>query len=326
MSKFKKVILTAIICAIIFSLVGSWIFVGDWPFLPFLLLAGFFMVIIQSEERSYKFLDKLAIGSLVFGFLTWFLFILKIYLVSRFIYGQNGLPLFNQDSLAMALVFSLVSFLGGLLAIVLKGFYILYKNKLEKIIIFVGPVVLTLASLSVSQIKYGGTIMFKVYGWPRPYLIYQVRDVIDGFLIDRWIFSPGSLYHYLVENYLFYFLVLALFAVLIKIINQELKKTKINLVLALFTLLVLATILFTSHRAVRESYISRQIAKAGYCEVDSDCVIAGNKCPFSCAITVNKKEATRIMRLVNSFDSTCVYGCIELRSAICEKKHCQPVQ
>jgi len=325
MENFKKVVLTAVICAIVFSAVSFWVFELGWPFLPYLLLAGFFMVLVQSETRTLKFLDKLVVGSLFFGFLTMTLIFLRMYAMSHLVY-DSPLPFsfwWDQDTLMMAAVFALVSFLGGLVGIVLKGFYSLYKNKLDRVIIFVGPFAVLFSSLSIFKIKIGGTIMSNLHGWPYPFLIHQIKDVLDDFSIDKWIFSPGSLYHYIIFNYLLYLIIFILAYYLIKFINKKLATKKINITVFLFGLLILMIIAFTSFLSVKQSYISHQIAGAGYCEANSDCIIVANRSPFSCAIVANKDKADRIMDLVNSFPSTGELSCSGREKAACLQNKCR---
>jgi len=92
MKNFKKTILTSIVCAFVFLIVSSWIFEGGWSILPYLVLAGCFMVWIQAETVTYKFLDKLLIGSLLFGFLAMILIFLRMYAMSHLVY-DSPLPL-----------------------------------------------------------------------------------------------------------------------------------------------------------------------------------------------------------------------------------------
>ncbi|MDD5290759.1 MAG: hypothetical protein PHZ04_01455 [Patescibacteria group bacterium] len=324
MEKFKKVLLTAIICAIVFLIISFWIFEYEWSILPYLLLTGCFMAWVQAETAVYKFLDKLLIGSLLFGFLAMILIFLKRYMMSHLVY-DSPLPLaelWDKDTLMMAAVFSLVSFLGGLLGVVLKGFYALYKNKLGILVVFVGPLAVLSASLAVYKIKIGGTIMSAQHGWPYPFWIHQIKDVLDNFTIDEWIFSPGSLYHYIIFDYLFYLLIFVLFYFLVKSVNARLRMKKINITIALFSFLVFMVLIFISFLSIKKSYISRQIAWAGECRENSDCAIVANRSPFSCAIVVNKANADRILNLVNSFPSTGELQCSGREKAVCLENKC----
>jgi len=308
-----------------FLIVSSWIFEYSWSILPYLFLAGCFMVWIQAETVTYKFLDKLLIGSLLFGFLAVIFIFLRMYLMSRLVY-DSPLPLaelWDKDTLIMAAVFSLSSFLGGLLGIVLKGFYALYKNKLDRVIIFIGPLAVLFSSLAVFKIKIGGTIMSALHGWPYPFWLYRIKDVIDNFTIDEWIFAPGRFYHYLIFDYLLYLSVFILFYILIRLINKKPGKRKINSTFALFGLLVVMLLVFTSFLSFKKSYISYQISRAGKCERNSDCLIVANRSPFSCAIVVNKDKAERILNLVNSFPSAGELSCSGREKAACLEGRCR---
>jgi len=324
MNKFKPVILTSIISAIVFSVVGFWVGEGHWPFLPYLLLAGFFMVLVQKENSTYKFLNKLLIGSLLFGFLTMTLIFLRMYARSNLIHGSS-LPFsfwWDWAMVIMAMVFSFISFLGGLLGIVLKGFYSLYKNRLDKIIIFIGPLLVLFSSLSIVKVKTAGTIMSSLHGWPYPFLIYQIKDIVENFSINEWIFSPGSFYHYIIFNYLLYLIIFILAYYLIKSINKKLIRKKLNTTVFLFGLLVLMIISFTSFMSAKQSYISHEITKAKYCETNSDCVIIENTLPFSCATVINTSNADRISGLVSSFP-THEFVCPGRKQAVCLQNKCQ---
>lgn len=327
MNKYLKIILVSVACSVVFAIVAQWIFEGDLPFLPFPLLAGFFIVLFQKEIVSYKFLDKLAIGSLIFGFLTPLVISARAYLMSLLFYGTefNFYYHLNQDSLFMPLAFSFIAFMGGLLGILIIGFYTLYKKTIDKTIIFFGALILTVASLFVSRTEISGTIANDIYGWPYPFLIHNFRDIVDGTLIDKWVFSPGSFYHYLIFNYLLYLLVLALIFFLLKSLNKILPR-KVKIISVLFGVIVATAIALSSSQSIKQSYISSEIKRADYCDIDADCVIAGSKCPFGCAIIVNKNETGRIMRMVNTYSSNCNYSCAaECQKAICQNNRCQSV-
>jgi hypothetical protein len=126
MKKLQKVFLMVLLFSVISTIAGFWIFEIDWPFLPFPLLAGVAIVFVQKEKTSYKFINKLVIGSLLFGFFTLLLIYTRMYLsVSNFPFW----PLYNpKEYLVFSLVFSFICLLGGLVGIVLKGFYYIFKN------------------------------------------------------------------------------------------------------------------------------------------------------------------------------------------------------
>ncbi len=76
---------------------------------------------------------------------------------------------------------------------------------------------------------------------------------------------------------------------------------------------------------IQELTIKQRINKANYCEVDSDCVDAGGKCPFGCWVYVNKNEVTKISELIYNFESNCVYDCVNCPTAVCLDKKCQEI-
>ena len=325
MKNFKLIFSTSFIGAIILSLISIWIFEYDWPFLPYLFLAGCFLVWIQKETVSYKFLDKLLVGSLLFGFLLMIFIFFRMYIMSYLFYDMH-LPfreLWDEDTFILAGVYCFVVFLGGLLGIALKGFFSLYKNKLDKIIIILGPFLVLLSSLAISKIKISGTIMSSLKGWPYPFFVYQIKDVVDGFFIAKWIFLPGSFYHYIIFDYFLYFFIFILTYYLIKLLNKKLKNKKINITFFLFSLLVVMILIFTSFLEVKKSYISQKISSSGFCEDSPDCVIVGNVSPFSCAVVVNKNNADKILKLIKSFPSTGELSCSGKEKAVCIQNKCR---
>ena len=94
----------------------------------------------------------------------------------------------------------------------------------------------------------------------------------------------------------------------------------------------LAWFYFFSPKA-QERYIKKEITKANYCEVVSDCqMVAQSQCPFGCNIHVNKNEATRIGELLENYENnennrgySCMYGCIEFKGVECINNTCQLV-
>ncbi len=317
-------ILTSIISAVIFLVLSSWVFNYSWSILPYLALAGCFIVWIQKESVTHKFLPKLVGGSLIFGILSAILISARMIIMSNLVY-DSPIPiskLWDQDTWMMALVFIFVSFLGGLLGIILKGFYSLYKNKLDLFIVFIGPILALISSLAIYRIKIGGTVMSALYGWPYSFFIIQIKDVMSASSFPKWIFSPGSFYHYIIFDYLFYLAPLLAIYFALQLINKKLELKKINRTFVLFGVLVVISISLASFISVKRSYISRQIATSGYCQQDSDCKIIANRSPFSCAIVVNQDNAERILKLVNSFPSMGELQCSGNERASCIVDKC----
>lgn len=325
MNKFKPVILTSIFCAIILSLLTYWIPQIDWPFLPYLILAGCFMVWVQKESVSYKFLDKLLLGSVLFGFLLTIFIFIRMFAMSHLVYDAP-LPfreLWDADMFALAGTYSFLAFLGGLMGIFLKGLYSLGKGKLDWVIIVIGALLTSVSSLAVFKIKVGGTVMSGYYGLPYSYFTYRVKDILDDFSIGEWSFSPGSSYHYVVLNYSLYLAIFVSFFYLIKFVNKRTKQKQFNSTFLLFGLLIIMTTFYISFMSIKMSYIQHQISGAKYCESESDCVIVGNVSPFSCAIVSNKDSADRILKLVNSYPSEGELSCSGREKATCRNNKCR---
>jgi len=102
-------------------------------------------------------------------------------------------------------------------------------------------------------------------------------------------------------------------------------KKKIAFGFIVFTICLLIIISFTAFPKIKELKIKSAIEKANYCKIDSDCVDAGGKCPFGCYVYVNKNEVNNISKLLESFNSKCVYGCVSCPAATCENNKCKEV-
>lgn len=101
------------------------------------------------------------------------------------------------------------------------------------------------------------------------------------------------------------------------------KKIKILIAIMIIALTIIITI--TSSPKIKESRIKSSIQEANYCEVDSDCVDVGGKCPFGCYIYVNKNETEKISKLINSYESECIYDCLYCPSVSCENNKCKEI-
>lgn len=130
MKKMEQVLMVSIVGSIFCSIISFWIFEAGLTFLPYVFLSGIFMAFVQNETVSYRFLSKLFVGSLLFGFLTTMLTAARIYIV----FALHGTMLpgyfwYEPDRSILFLILSFVVFMCGLVGVVLKGFYVLYKNR-----------------------------------------------------------------------------------------------------------------------------------------------------------------------------------------------------
>jgi|SRR3989344_4153911 len=101
-------------------------------------------------------------------------------------------------------------------------------------------------------------------------------------------------------------------------------------IIIIFIILLASTCLawfsFFSPKA-QERHIKKEIIKANYCEVASDCqMVAQSQCPFGCNIYVNKNETARVGELLESYESKCEYLCIEFKGVDCINNRCQLIK
>ncbi len=71
--------------------------------------------------------------------------------------------------------------------------------------------------------------------------------------------------------------------------------------------------------------VRARIESVNRCSTDDDCAIAGSKCPFGCAVVVNRRAADGIRALLQSYESTCSYMCLPVSKLVCEEKQCKAV-
>lgn len=120
----KKIYLISgltIIFGLLFALKPDWFkFLWGWQLLLMPLTAGMLMVLVQNENRSYYFLPKLIIGSL----LTSFVFVALWQLIEY----DSGEKLYIPEALYTAFFFSAIIIFGGLVGIVIKGITLLIKK------------------------------------------------------------------------------------------------------------------------------------------------------------------------------------------------------
>ncbi|MFH0875407.1 MAG: hypothetical protein V1859_05700 [archaeon] len=74
-----------------------------------------------------------------------------------------------------------------------------------------------------------------------------------------------------------------------------------------------------------ESQMKKEIEKANYCSVGSDCINIGNHCPFGCSITVNKAEAEKLENKLKFYVSDCIYDCMRCPDVRCAKGKCEAI-
>lgn len=121
MKKIYLVSAITIILGLLFAVKPDWfIFLWGWQVLLLPLTAGIIMVLVQNEDRSYRFVPKLIIGSV----LTFFIYPFLWQLIE---YDYDGYFSFLVV-LDMSLFLSIVCIFGGLIGIVIRGITLLLKK------------------------------------------------------------------------------------------------------------------------------------------------------------------------------------------------------
>jgi len=85
-------------------------------------------------------------------------------------------------------------------------------------------------------------------------------------------------------------------------------------------LFVILCIFLTS--CTTENKINNLINESKSCNVDSDCVLIGSRCPFGCYQAININNSEEVKSAIYSYKSNCVYGCIECESVKCINNTC----
>lgn len=121
MKKIYLISAITIILGFIFTLKPDWFtFFWGWQILLLPLTAGILMVLVQNEHKSYHFLPKLIIGSII----TSFVFVL----IWQIIVYNSGENFYIPEALYTALFFAAIIIFGGLIGIVIKGVTLLIKK------------------------------------------------------------------------------------------------------------------------------------------------------------------------------------------------------
>lgn len=137
MNYFKSlvpIVYIAFICAMIAHFISMYFF--QTALLVVSIITGLILVFYQTEVKSYKFLLKLIIGSGVYGLLTLILIINQMYFASLAMRIDMPYSFFYSIDISgfitLALVLWFLAFMGGLIGIVIKGFYILTHTQQAK--------------------------------------------------------------------------------------------------------------------------------------------------------------------------------------------------
>ncbi len=124
MKKIYLISAITIALGLLFVLKPDWFtFFWGWQIMLLPLSAGIFMVLAQNEDKSYHFLPKLIIGSI----LTSFVFVI----IWQIIAYNPGSKFHIPEALYTAFYFSAIIVFGGLIGIVIRGITLLVKKYAE---------------------------------------------------------------------------------------------------------------------------------------------------------------------------------------------------
>lgn len=352
----------------------TWNWAPVFALLP--VVAGALTVLLQDEDKSYKYLPKLITSSLIFSFAV-------IFLVKLFVYfGDNvNTPIFKYfnpfkdfDEMVGHLGLAGIYFLGGLIGLLVRGVNLVFfperKFRINLEISLLKSFILGAVFLLAANFYFVFAIGFPHHGrWKLElsvtnlflafYLVlffsYAKRAIKDSkYNYIAWVYNLLLSLVFLSnaeavralfqdEMYLYYSYIavgpyivifglgLLSFIVLSFIFKNAFVRPKLKTILIGLTAVVLAASIyaFLIRDKIKAAYIVKEIRRANYCQIDSDCVDAfagmGGQCPFGCYAFVNKNEADRIKNMVDSFNSTCVYSCIYCPTTRCENGICTAV-
>ncbi|MFW0862489.1 MAG: GIN domain-containing protein [Candidatus Komeilibacteria bacterium] len=255
MKKIYLISLITIVVGLIFYTVPHWFsFLLGFQLLLLPMLAGVLMVLVQNEDRSYRFLPKLIIGSLI----TSFVYLILLQVIE---YDHDGYFVF-WSFLDPALFLTGVSIFGGLIGIVIRGTALLLNIKSESKFILVfkkifGGLFLSIGSIgtSIAIVFFLVVAFYPSSSWLNTVMVdFRVIDVIGFFnyyllllsvlfiLATQFIFvtNLGLILLFPLKRYLnkkllsrliiYFFIFLAVFLLLASYLNSkfELKKEEMK--------------------------------------------------------------------------------------------------
>jgi len=200
MKKIYLVSAITIILGLLFAVKPDWfIFLWGWQVLLLPLTTGIIMVLVQNEDRSYRFVPKLIIGSV----LTFFIYPFLWQLIE---YDYDGYFSFSVV-LDMSLFLSIVCIFGGLIGIVIRGITLLLKENHQTKLVLTIKKIFGVIFLSLGTIGFlVSVVIFLILSFN------SSSSLFDRFMVDfKTIEVIGIVRYYI-------FLLSALFIISIPII------------------------------------------------------------------------------------------------------------
>ncbi|MFA5109554.1 MAG: DUF2807 domain-containing protein [Patescibacteria group bacterium] len=244
----KRIYLISVITVMLgflFTLEPHWFtFFWGWQILLLPLTAGILMVLVQNEDRSYRFLPKLIVGSLLTSFVFVILWQIVVY--------NSGAKLYIPEALYTAIYFSVIIIFGGLIGIVIRGITLLLKKNpqskstllLKKIF---GVIFLSLGTMGLLT----SVVIFLIISF-NPASPLLNRFMVDFKLIE--VIGVARYYIFLLSA-LFIISIPAVFVIILGSALLSIKKNflKLKVFICLILLFFLGLAIFFSLSAYTES-------------------------------------------------------------------------
>ncbi|MBC8465213.1 MAG: hypothetical protein H8D63_02490 [Parcubacteria group bacterium] len=114
------------VIVILLGIIVGYFFLFSNAYLDLIIaaLVGVALIAIQKENTSIRFIPRLAIGSVIFGVGVFVLYAAVLYFFER---NTEMIIKFFKDIAFGTLFFAAISFIAGLLAIVVRGFWSIKK-------------------------------------------------------------------------------------------------------------------------------------------------------------------------------------------------------
>jgi hypothetical protein len=241
MKKIYLVSAITIILGLLFAVKPDWfIFLWGWQVLLLPLTTGIIMVLVQNEDRSYRFVPKLIIGSV----LTFFIYPFLWQLIE---YDYDGYFSFSVV-LDMSLFLSIVCIFGGLIGIVIRGITLLLKENHQTKLVLTIKKIFGVIFLSLGTIGFlVSVVIFLILSFNSSSSLFN-RFMVDFKPIEvigivrYYIFLLSALFIISIPTIFVAILGLDLLAIKKKFFN---KKLFIGLILVFFLGLVTFFLLFS---------------------------------------------------------------------------------
>ena len=186
MKKIYLVSVITIIIATVFAINPFW-FRSLWGFQILLipLTAGILMVLVQNEDKSYNYLPKLLIGSV----LTSFAYAFILFIVNHFKYIEyNNMSLLEKLDIIEIVFFALplvvLCMFGGLIGLVIRGTVLLVKRNPESKYILAVKKILGVTFLSIGGLGVSTSILIFLILFFHPSSSLLNMVIVDFKLIE----------------------------------------------------------------------------------------------------------------------------------------------